>query len=261
MSVTFTLEVNEETYEEDCDDFYSSMLKYFEYLKCIKTRKEWLASQDEELVSDYLKWFVRPSSSEDPEIRNYELAFMAAVIYSHKIINQRQMADLFISRFSRFKGYVDSGAAFEEAIQKDLSDAATFEPSIELLKLQGRAFPSIGNDMMTTAYMFMEQYAHLYNEDTAVFKLVMTSLFSAFDPAWRALFTDSSKMIVFEFDRSSPSDYIPYVPDPHEDFESNEKIYVLSVPNLVANTLDWYDGDIPIDANDFEIGDEDEEDD
>jgi hypothetical protein len=261
----FEFEIDESDYEEASTDAYSLMLKFGSYLKCIKTREGWLESQDVSLVKKYLMWFCRPDSTEDDEIRNYELAYMAASIYYHMVIEPTQIADLFIRRYSRFKGYVDSGSTCEEACKRDFEDAKKFNPPSDLLRLQGRVFFDINNEMMAVAYSYIDTYAHLYYDEPNVFKTAIPTLFSIFDEDWRNLFTDETKMIVFEINTNDITNHISYVPDVDEEEEEGQSVYVLSAPNLIAATLEWYGDNVPIAVTrilmDEEDDDDDEEDD
>jgi hypothetical protein len=255
----FEFDIDPEKYEYQVDVAHSMMFKFFSYLKCLKNQAEWFASQDTESVCKYLVWFCRENSDKDPEILNYELAFMAGPIYSHKIIDEKKMADFFIRRYSRYKGYIDSGLSIDDAVHKDFEDAQKYKPDSEFLKYQGRAFSEIDSDIMNMAYGFISTYAHLFTENIETFKAFIPKIFSPFDSDWRALFTDQSKMVVFKIDRGEATDTISYVPD--EDEEENA-IYVLSMPNLIANCLEWYKNiDEIFDDYIIDLDDEDDEDD
>lgn len=265
-NMTFEFEINNDNTDtlENCDNIYSFMLKFYQYKECLKVRGTWLESQDITIINKYLTFFCRKESVSDSEIRNYELAFMASWIYHHMIIDKEQLADLFIRRYSRFKGYLDSGLSFEEACQKDFSDSEKFEPSRDLLILQGRAFANIDNEVIKTAYGYIERYAHLYCKEPELFKQLLPDIFPIFDDKFRQLFTDPEKVIMIELDKDESLDEISYIPDEDEDMEG-ESIYILCAPNLIANTLGWYDGDFNIEMIDgqprFDIGDEDEDED
>jgi hypothetical protein len=241
MIFEFEINNNDLNTLANCDAAYSFMLKFYQYKECLKIRDKWLESQNSDFINKYLTWFCRKENINDPEIRNYELAFMASWLYHHLIIDKEQLADLFIRRYSRFKGYLDTGISFEEACQKDFQDAEKFEPSRDLLLLQGRAFADIDNEVIKTAYNYIEKYAHLYCKETEIFKQLLQDIFPIFNDKFRNLFTDADKMIMIELDKDESLDEISYIPEAEEEMEG-ESIYILCAPNLIANTLSWYDG-------------------
>jgi hypothetical protein len=260
--VTFEFEISGGTDTlANCDSIYSFMLKFYQYKECLKTRNNWLESQNIDLINKFLTFFCRKESVDDPEIRNYELAFMASWLYHHLVIDKPQIADLFIRRYSRFKGYLDSGSTFEEACQKDFADAESFEPSRDLLLLQGRAFAAIDNEVIKTAYGYIERYAHLYCEESEIFKQLIPDVFPIFGGKFLQIFEDPDKMVMLELDKDESLDEISYIPDEDEEIEG-DSIFILCAPNLIACTLGFYGGDFDIHiqrADDFHIFDDDDD--
>jgi hypothetical protein len=224
-----------------CNVAYACMLKSYRYMEAITVaRPGWLDSQNRELVEEYLRWYT-VCTDEDPEIQAYELAYMSTWIYEFFVLDMHKLADLFIRRYSQFKGFVDNGMTFAEATSKSLEVSASFEPSDELAAAQGYVFESLNTTVIDAAIEYIEKYAYLFTESTEAFMLLIPELFSVFNPQFMALFSDSQKRIVFELNRDEAMNVISYVPEVgEEDDDDDDTIFVLNIPNLIANILTWY---------------------